>query len=62
MSIFGFGLFTAAALEILLLCAAIALTIRRFHGVDRPAAWLLVPYLLWVCFAVSLNMGIAVLN
>lgn len=59
---FGFGLFTAAALEIVLLFAAIALTIRRFRAVDRPAAWLLVPYLLWVGFAVSLNLAIAVLN
>jgi len=35
------------------------LLVRR---VDKPAAWLQVPYLLWVSFAAYLNYGVWVLN
>jgi len=41
--------------EILLLWLAIAATMRAFHPVSRPAAWLLLPYLAWVGFAAVLN-------
>jgi tryptophan-rich sensory protein len=37
-------------------------TIRTFHRVDRPAAWLLVPYAAWVAFATVLNAAIVRLN
>lgn len=49
-------------LEILVLWAAILTTILRFLKVSRLAASLLVPYLLWVSFASSLNLGILLLN
>ncbi len=52
-----YGLVVIAALW-----AAIALTIVRFRGVSRPAAWLLVPYLLWVSFAAYLNYSVWALN
>jgi translocator protein len=32
------------------------------YRIDRPAAWLLVPYLGWILYAGSLNAAIAVLN
>ena len=44
------------------LLALIALTIRSFRVVSKPAAWLLVPYLLWVLFASLLNLRIVQLN
>ncbi|WP_199722669.1 TspO/MBR family protein [Haloplanus aerogenes] len=47
---------------ILVLLALILLTIRAFAWVDRRAALLLVPYLLWVCFAAYLNYRFWVLN
>jgi len=47
---------------ILVLLALILLTIRAFDRVDRRAALLLVPYLLWVCFAAYLNYRFWVLN
>lgn len=59
---FGFRAPAAAAVEILVLLAAIVLTIRSFWRIDMFAGWLLVPYLLWVAFAASLNIAIAVLN
>lgn len=47
---------------ILALALAIAATIALFRRLDRPAAWLLVPYLAWVCFAALLNAAIWRLN
>lgn len=45
-----------------LLWLAIVGTIAAFRRVDRPAAWLLVPYLVWVSFAGYLNYAIWALN
>lgn len=42
----------------LLVLGLIALAWRR----SRTAAWLLVPYAAWVCFATALNAAIVVLN
>ena len=47
---------------IILLLLAIALTIYRFHSIDRRAAWLMAPYIVWVCFAALLNFYIFALN
>jgi tryptophan-rich sensory protein len=47
-----------AFVEILLLWVLIAMTIRAFARIDRPAAWLLVPYLAWVSFATLLTWTI----
>ncbi len=44
------------------LLVLIALTIRSFRVVSKPAAWLMVPYLLWVLFASLLNLRIVQLN
>lgn len=51
-----------ALLEIVILWAAIALTIVRFRQHSRRAAMLLVPYLAWVSFATVLNYGFWSLN
>jgi tryptophan-rich sensory protein len=40
----------------------IAATIAIAWDVNRGAAWLLVPYLLWVLYAAALNSAIALLN
>ena len=47
---------------IILLWASIALTISAFEKVDKKAAYLLVPYLLWVSFASILNFSVMLLN
>jgi len=47
---------------IVVLLVLIALTIRSFRVVSKPAAWLMVPYLLWVLFASLLNLRIVQLN
>ncbi len=52
----------AAFAEIVLLELAILAAIVAFRPVSRAAAWLLVPYLLWVGFAAALNYSIWRLN
>ncbi|MBN1194338.1 MAG: tryptophan-rich sensory protein [Methanomicrobiaceae archaeon] len=51
-----------ALADILLLLLVLIATIVRFSAVRRDAAWLLVPYVLWVCFATVLNVSIVLLN
>lgn len=57
MQAFGFSL-----LWILGLWALIGLMILSFYQVDKVAAWLQVPYLLWVAFAAYLNYAAWQLN
>ncbi len=47
---------------IISLLILLVLTIRWFRIVSKTAAWLLVPYFLWVCFATALNYKIWELN
>lgn len=49
-------------IDIVLLWAAIAATIVLFFRINRTAAYLLVPYLLWVTFATVLTYSILLLN
>lgn len=51
-----------ALVDITLLLLTIILCIRAFHPIDRWAAYLLVPYVLWVSFATVLNASIWLLN
>ena len=59
---FAADLYTVALVEIVVLAASIALLVVWSWHRSRVAAWLLVPYLGWVCFATALNAGIVVLN
>ncbi len=47
---------------IIMLWLAIAATIAAFRPIDRFAAWLLAPYLVWVSYATALNFAIWTLN
>jgi len=47
---------------IIVLWFMILLTMLRFARISSVAAWLLVPYILWVSFASVLNISIWVLN
>ena len=59
---FGARLIGAALLEIVVLLAAIVVTLRLFARIERLAAWLLVPYAAWVAFAALLNAALWRLN
>ncbi|MBN8957374.1 MAG: tryptophan-rich sensory protein [Rhizobiales bacterium] len=51
-----------ALVVILLLLAAIFAFIATAWRKDRPAAWMFVPYAVWVAFASALNASILALN
>jgi tryptophan-rich sensory protein len=52
----------AGLIEIVLLLVMIAVTMALFYQINQWAAWLLLPYLLWVCFAAVLNYSLWKLN
>ena len=54
--------YLAAFLWLVLLWLAILYTLLQFRKISRHAAWLLIPYLLWVTFAGYLNLSIYLLN
>jgi benzodiazapine receptor len=54
---------TALALTIILLMMIfVGLTLREAKRVDRVAFWLLVPYMVWITYASTLNAAIIWLN
>ena len=54
---------TRAALAIIIaLLIAIATAMIAAFRADRLAAWLLAPYLLWVAYATTINLGVVALN
>jgi translocator protein len=63
-SVFFFGMHSPALalIDIIAMWIMIALTMRAFFKIARPAGWLLVPYLAWVSFAAILNASIWWLN
>lgn len=54
---YNFAFIWLIALLILIFSTAIS-----FYRISKPAAYLLIPYFLWVVFAGYLNLGIALLN
>lgn len=63
-SIFFFNLRTygGALIVLALLLALIVWMIIRFRRVEKPAAYLQIPYVIWVAFAAYLNAGVWMLN
>ena len=59
---FNLGAYYFAFFWLVALLALITVTTVNFYGIDKPAAYLMVPYILWVTFAGYLNLGIAILN
>lgn len=51
-----------AFIEIIFLWIFIVLSIIEFYKIDKRAAYLLIPYILWVSFAGFLNFSIWMLN
>jgi tryptophan-rich sensory protein len=53
----------SAALGVMVAMLVVALaTAFAFWRVNRLAGWLLIPYVLWLCFATALNTGVMMLN
>jgi len=51
-----------ALVVIVILWIVIVATIRAFYKMDKRAAYLLIPYILWISFATLLNASIVYLN
>ena len=51
-----------AALWLIFLWVLVLYMILTFYKTDRLAAWLQVPYLLWLTFAAYLNLGVWLMN
>jgi len=59
---FKFHLLGVALIEISILLSLLILMFIRFKQIDRTAAFLNIPYLIWVSFATILNAAIWSLN
>ncbi len=59
---FGLERYVLALLWLVVLLVLVLLTRRQFRCLDRRAGALLTPYVLWLCFALYLNLGAAILN
>ena len=59
---FSFEWYLFAFLWLVLLWVLIILMIKSFYDISKPAAYLCIPYLIWVTFAGYLNFGIWWLN
>jgi len=62
MIFFGFHSLFLAFIEIIILWVFIFLTIMSSYKTSKAAAYLLIPYLLWVSFAAVLNLSLFLLN
>ena len=62
VAFFGFRSPLLGLMEIIILWIAILATILSFKNVSRTAAYLLIPYILWVSFAAFVNFSIWRLN
>ncbi len=59
---FNLGAFLVAFVWLLLLLSLVITTVVRYYPLDKPAAFLQLPYILWVAFAGYLNLAIFILN
>ena len=59
---FGFESISGGLIVIILLLIAVIITIVQFFKVSRPAGGLLIPYIVWLGIATSLNVGVLILN
>ncbi len=59
---FNFRVFLASFIWLFILWILILICIIKFYSFSKAASYLLIPYFLWVGFALYLNLGIYVLN
>ena len=59
---FKYQLFLKSFILIIILDILIFYLILRYYSYDKVGSYLLIPYLLWICFASYLNWMIYLLN
>jgi tryptophan-rich sensory protein len=59
---FAFHNILLALINLMILIGLIIILILRFKRVNNVSAYLMIPYLLWSCFALVLNLNLLMLN
>lgn len=59
---FNFQWYLFSFIWLLFLWFSVLLMIIKFSTISKTAAWISIPYLLWLTFAAYLNLGIFLLN
>ena len=59
---FNWEAYLLAFIWLLILLALIIVTTVKFYRISKAAAYLMIPYIIWVSFAGYLNLGIYLLN
>ncbi len=59
---FGFHQIFLALITLIILIILIIILVKRFKRVNLASCYLMIPYLLWCCFALFLNLNILILN
>ena len=59
---FGFEAYLLAFIWIIILLISVIVMILYFYKVNKTAAYLQIPYVLWITFAGYLTLGIYLLN
>lgn len=59
---FNCNLYLIAFIWLLALWLLILICVYLFYAVNKKAAYLMIPYFLWVTFAAYLNLGVYILN
>ena len=59
---FNFQWYLFSFIWLLFLWVLVLIMILRFSTISKVAAWLNIPYLIWLTFAAYLNLGIFLLN
>ncbi len=59
---FNFRAFLFSFIWLLAMLVLIIITTVKFYKISKPAGVLMIPYILWVCFAGYLNFAIYLLN
>ena len=59
---FGLHNISLALINLIILICLIFILILRFKRVNKVSAYLMIPYLLWSCYALFLNVNLYMLN
>lgn len=59
---FNLQAFEFSLIWLLLLLLLVVLTFLQFRKIDHLSGWVLIPYIVWLIFAVILNWRVSVLN
>ena len=59
---FGFHNILLALINLIILICLIIILIFRFKRVNKVSSYLMIPYLLWSCYALFLNLNLFILN